>query len=357
MTHRSESPSRSPLLHAARLVVQTGHECRVLVGSDCLPVAPIVSAEMTSRPFYIDTDTASDDAVALVMALRHPDIDVVGIGVVAGNVPLEQAVQNALYTRELCERDDVSVHAGEAAPLSIPLETAQNVHGIDGMGDIGLPLSGRRPDQGHAVDALVRASHDHADELTLVTLGPLTNVASALEADPSLPGRLARVVTMGAVADHIGNVTPVAEFNMWADPHAVDVVLRSDLDVEFVGWDVSRRHAVIEPDLAAELRSIGTPIAEFCIDIQRVVAGFCATDTKLSGFDLPDPIAMACAIDPAVAIETQRLNLRVETESELTRGAIVMDVLGLTDLEPNATVVTSADEQRFLTMLRAALTN
>ena len=310
---------------------------------------------MARRPFWIDTDTASDDAVALVMALRHPDVDVVGIGVVAGNVPLDLAVQNALYTRELCDRGDVPVYAGEAAPLAIDLETAQNVHGGDGMGDIGLPLRGRVPDAGDAVDELLMASREHAGDLTLVTLGPLTNIARALQRDPSLPTRIARTVAMGAVADHVGNVTPVAEFNMWADPHAVDVVLGAGLDVEFVGWDVSRHFAVVEPALADELRATGTPIAEFCIDIQRIVAEFCATETKLAGFDLPDPIAMAYAIDPAVATEVRRLHLAVETGGGLTRGMVVMDLLGLTDAPPNASVVTQADRSRFVEMLRAAL--
>ncbi|MEO6570746.1 MAG: nucleoside hydrolase [Ilumatobacteraceae bacterium] len=310
---------------------------------------------MTRRPFFIDTDTASDDAVALVIAFRHPDVEVVGIGIVAGNVPLQMGVQNALFTRELCGRTDVPVYAGEASPLSIPLETAQNVHGTDGMGDIGLDLTGRTPDDGHAVDALLQASHDHAGELTLVTLGPLTNVARALERDPSLPDRIPRTVVMGAVADHVGNVTPVAEFNMWADPHAVDAVLRSGLAVEFVGWDISRFHAVIEPDAAGVLRALGNPVAEFCMDIQCVVAAFCATQTKLAGFDLPDPIAMAYAIDPAIAVETRRLHLDVETGNGLTRGMVVMDLLEFTGRPANALVVTRADDGRFRRMLHDAL--
>jgi purine nucleosidase len=307
------------------------------------------------RPFFVDTDTASDDAVALVIALRHPDIDVVGIGVVAGNVPLEMAVQNALYTRALVGRSDVPVHAGEAAPLHIPLETAQNVHGGDGMGDIGLELTGRSPDGHDAVGAVLDASRRYDGELTLVTLGPLTNIARAIERDPSLPERVPRTVVMGAVADHVGNVSPVAEFNMWADPHAVEVVLSSGLALEFVGWDISRKHAVVTPELAAELRAVGNPVAEFCIDIQGIVAEFCATQTKLAGFDLPDPIAMAYAIDPTIATHARRLNLRVETESPLTRGMVVMDVLGFTGHEPNALVVTEADNDRFVAMLRAAL--
>ena len=305
------------------------------------------------RPFFVDTDTASDDAVALVMALRHDDVDVVGIGVVAGNVPLPQAVQNALYTTELCGAH-VPVHAGEATPLELPLETAQHVHGRDGMGDIGLDLSGREPSGRHAVDALLAASHEHAGTLTLVTLGPLTNIARALQRDPSLPERIPRCVVMGAVADHVGNTNPVAEFNMWVDPHAVDLVLRSGLALEFVGWDISRHYAVLDPDAAAAVRAIG-PLAEFCIDIQGAVNTFAVHETKLAGFDLPDPIAMAYAIDPAVATETRRLYCAVETVSTVTRGMVVMDLLGLTGRDPNALAVMAADRERFLAMLRAAV--
>lgn len=313
-------------------------------------------AMSATRPFYIDTDTASDDAVALVMALRHEDVEVVGIGVVAGNVPLDQGVQNALYMVELCgATDTVPVYAGCDRPLSLPLSTAQKVHGVDGMGDIGLHLTGRTATPGHAVDALLEAADRYAGTLTLVTLGPLTNVAVALQRDPSLATKIARCVVMGAVADHIGNITPVAEFNMWVDPHAVDVVLASGMHLEFVGWDISRHYAVIEPGLAADLRGIGTTLAEVCMDIQVCVSAFCETETKLAGFDLPDPIAMAYALDPSVATETRRLHLEVETESELTRGMVVMDVLGLEHAAPNAVVVTAADHDRFVAMLRASL--
>jgi purine nucleosidase len=308
------------------------------------------------RPFFIDTDTASDDAVALVMALRHTDVEVVGIGVVAGNVPRDQGVQNALYMVELCDMiGEVPVYAGCDRPLVYPLSTAQKVHGFDGMGDIGLDLAGRVPTPGHAVDALLEAADRYAGSLTLVTLGPLTNVAVALQRDPSLAGKIARCVVMGAVADHIGNITPVAEFNMWVDPQAVEVVLASGLPLEFVGWDISRHHAVIEPDLAADLRSLGTRLAEVCIDIQVCVSAFCDTETKLAGFDLPDPIAMAYALDPSVATQIRSLHLAVETASDLTRGMVVMDVLGLGHHTPNALVVTEADHQRFVDMLRGAL--
>lgn len=304
---------------------------------------------------FIDTDTASDDAVALAIAFRASEIDVVGVSIVAGNVPLDMAVQNALYTREMCGRDDVPVYVGADRPLVLPLGTAQNVHGRDGMGDIGLDLNGRVPNPGHGVDALIAASHEYAGDLELVTLGPLTNLALALRRDPGLVNRLKRVVIMGAVADHIGNVTPVAEFNMWVDPHAVHAVLTSGLTLEFVGWDISRRDAVVLPDEADRLRAIGTPLAKFCVDIQATVAQFCATETKLAGFDLPDPITMAYAIDGSIALETRELSLRCEVESELTRGMVVMDVLGFTRAAPNATVVMRADHGRFMERLEATL--
>ena len=307
------------------------------------------------RPFFIDTDTASDDAVALVIALRHPDIDVVGIGVVAGNVPLQYGLQNALYTRELCGREDVPVYGGAYGPLVLPLGTAQEVHGEDGMGDIGLHLRDREPHPMHAADALIAASHRYAGELTLVTLGPLTNLALALHDDPSLANRLHRVVVMGAVADHVGNMNPVAEYNMWADPHAVAFVLDAGLPIEFVGWDISRHYAVIEHDLAEELRAV-SPVGEFCVAINKTVAEFCATETKLPGFDLPDPIAMAYAIDPSIATETRRLHLAVETESELTRGMVVMDLLAFTGERPERAGRHEADRDRFVAMLLAAVT-
>ncbi len=188
-----------------------------------------------------------------------------------------------------------------------------------------------------------------------MTLGPLTNIAVALQRDPTLPERIARCVVMGAVADHVGNTNPVAEFNMWVDPHAVDVVLRSGLAIEFVGWDISRHYAVLDPTDAAAVRAIGTPLAEFCIDIQGVVNEFALHETKLAGFDLPDPIAMAYAIDPTVATETRRLHCEIETTSAITRGMVVMDLLGLTGREPNALVVIAADRERFLAMLRDAV--
>ena len=306
------------------------------------------------RTFWIDTDTASDDAVALIMAFMNPDIEVVGLSIVAGNVPLDMGVQNALYTAELCAAT-APIYVGAAKPLSRELGTAQFVHGEDGMGDICLPLSGRTPTSGNAVDKLIEAIHLHADHIELVTLGPLTNIALALQQDPSIARSVKRCVVMGAVADHIGNVTQVAEFNMWVDPEAVDVVLRSGMHLEFVGWDISRTEAVVTPQESAMIRSLGTERANFSVDIQRVLEKFCAEETHLNGFDLPDPIAMAYAIDTSIATEVHHWYLASETNSELTRGMVVMDTLGVMHQEPNAFVVTRASHEKFMSMLVDAL--
>lgn len=305
------------------------------------------------RRFLIDTDTASDDAVALVMALNHPDVRIEAITVVAGNVPLKQGVQNALYTVERCGKQ-VPVYEGLEKPLLRPLETAQYVHGQDGMGDIGLPLSGRRPADGHAVNVITDTIRRFVGEITLVTLGPLTNVAVALLRDPSTASKVEKCVIMGGIGFGHGNVVPAAEYNVWVDPEAAKIVFESDLPIVMVGWDVSQRFATFNDEEAEKIRSV-SPLGQFCVDIQRCLREFGMNELKLVGFDLPDPIAMAVALDPEVATVTKRLHVAVETRSELTRGATVVDHLGITGQEPNAEVVLEASRERFLRVLYDAV--
>ncbi|MCK4598436.1 nucleoside hydrolase [Candidatus Bipolaricaulota bacterium] len=305
------------------------------------------------RRFLIDTDTASDDAVALVMALNHPDVRIEAITVVAGNVSLKQGVQNALYTVERCGKQ-VPVYEGLEKPLLRPLKTAQYVHGQDGMGDIDLPLSGRRPADGHAVNVIIDTIRRLVGEITLVTLGPLTNVAVALLRDPSTASKVEKCVIMGGIGFGHGNVVLAAEYNVWVDPEAAKIVFESDLPIVMVGWDVSQRFATFNDEEAEKIRSV-SPLGQFCVDIQRCLREFGMNELKLVGFDLPDPIAMAVALDPKVATVTKRLHVAVETRSELTRGATVVDHLGITGQEPNAEVVLEASRERFLRVLYDAV--
>ncbi len=305
------------------------------------------------RHLLIDTDTASDDAVALVMALRRPDVRIEAITVVAGNVPVDQGVQNALYTVELCGRQ-VEVFSGAGRPILRPLDTAQEVHGGDGMGDIGLELSGRTPESGHAVDVLVDRIRARPGELTLVCLGPLTNVAMALHKDPLIASKVADCVIMGGTGKGPGNVTPVAEYNIWADPEAAKVVFQSGMPLTLVGWDISCASAVIDAEAEAELRAQGTELAHFAVDIQGVLTDFAHSVTQLAGFDLPDPIAMAVAIAPEIA-ETEAVHTAVVTGDGLARGQTIFDWLGVTGQEPNVRVVRHVPRQVFLKMLHDAL--
>ena len=305
------------------------------------------------RNFIIDTDTASDDAVALVMALRQPDIDVKAITVVAGNVPLSQGLQNALYTAELCCAS-VPVYAGCAKPLLRDLETAEVVHGDDGMGDIGLPLGGRQPAPGHAADVLRQAVNANAGDITLVTLGPLTNVALALLREPELASRVSRCVIMGGIGAGHGNVTPTAEFNIWVDPEAAKIVYESGMDITMVGWDISWQFVTFDADQADEIRGIGTPLAEFVIDIQKTLTEFSMRENALAGFDLPDPIAMAAAIDPSIC-QYERFRVDVTTGDGLARGITVVDRLGVTGREPNVDVAVSADRAAFVELLQRSV--
>jgi purine nucleosidase len=306
------------------------------------------------RKFLIDTDTASDDAVALVMALRDPGVDVLAITVVAGNVGLDQAVQNALYTAELVGAD-VPVYAGAASPLIQPLHTAQVVHGQDGMGDIGLPVRGRTPAPGHAVDRLAELIEAHEPgELTLVTIGPLTNIALLFARHPEYATRLREVVVMGGTADGLGNVTASAEFNIWVDPEAAAIVYAAGARLVQVGWDISRRFAVFDAEQAADLRSVGR-LGAFAVDIQAVLTAFALSGTHLPGFDLPDPIAMAVALDPTIATDMPFLNVVVETRGEFTRGATVVDHTGHTGRPANTHVVREASRERFVALLKDRL--
>jgi purine nucleosidase len=302
---------------------------------------------------WIDTDTASDDVVALILALKHPDIEVVGISVVAGNVPLDMAVQNALITVERCGAK-VPVHAGAAAPLCRPLQSAQAVHGNDGMGDIGLDLHGRVPASHDGIGAMLDVFRAAPGMIELVTLGPLTNLAVALRSEPEFAKWAKRCVCMAGTGVLPGNMTPLSEFNVWADPEAAHVVFESGLLVEMVGWDVSWQDAVITDDFAAELRAI-SPLGEFAVDIQRGVREFCHAVTQIAGFDFPDPIAMCVAIDDAVVTREEKRYVEVVLGEGHARGQTMVDWLGVTRKPANTRVVLRADQAKFHAMLRAAL--
>jgi purine nucleosidase len=287
-------------------------------------------------PFLIDTDTASDDAVALIMALRSPQVEVLAITTVAGNVDVHQASRNALYTAELCD-SRVPVFMGAEKPLKRAHVGAEWFHGRDGLGDRGYAPPKRTIEKQNAVDAIIETIESHPG-LVMVTLGPLTNIALALQKEPNIAAKVSRCVVMGGAPCCEGNVTPAAEYNIWCDPEAARIVVRSGLPIEVVGWHLCRGEALLNASDIQEVLDLGTPVAEFAIECNSVAQEAILKQTGEHGISLPDPVAMAVAIDPSIVTSESAHFLEVETQSELTRGMTVVDRLNVAADERNREV-------------------
>ncbi|MFM8993627.1 MAG: nucleoside hydrolase, partial [Actinomycetota bacterium] len=215
-------------------------------------------------------------------------------------------------------------------------------------------LRGRVPTSHDGIAAMIEAFRSNPGQIELVTLGPLTNVAVAVRSEANFVSWVKRCVCMAGTGVLPGNVTPLSEFNVWADPEAAHVVYNSGLHIEMVGWDVSWQDAVIMDDFAAELRALSA-LGEFAIDIQRHVREFCHSVTKIKGFDFPDPIAMCVAIDDSIVTKEETRYVDVILGENDARGQTMVDWLGVTKKPANARVVLRADQAKFKDMLRAAL--
>lgn len=318
------------------------------------------------RTFLIDTDTASDDAVALIMALRAPDVHVAAITVVAGNVDVRQATRNALYTAELCG-SDVPVYSGADNPLTRPYQNATWFHGRDGLGDHNYPAPKKATEKTHAVDAIIETIEANPG-LTLVTLGPLTNVALALAKSPALANKVERCVIMGGNPCCEGNVTPAAEYNIWVDPEAARMVLRSGLPVELIGWHLCRREAVLNDKDIKHILGFKTKLADFAIECNSYALKAHKTQTGEDGISLPDPVTMSVALDPTIGTDWSEHYVEVETQSEIARGMTIVDRLNVADDDRNretwkdamsrgkkAKVCWTIDNQRWKDALYASL--
>jgi purine nucleosidase len=289
------------------------------------------------RTFLIDTDTASDDAVALIMALRAPEVRVAAITTVAGNVPVEQSTRNALYTVELCAeglREKVPVYAGAAKPLLRTYQNATWFHGRDGLGDHNYPAARQAPEATDAVDAII-ATVEANPGIVLVTLGPLTNIALALAKRPAIAQLVSRCVIMGGAPCCEGNITPAAEYNIYVDPEAARMVVRSGLPIELVGWHLCRGGAILDDKDIARILGFNTPRAKFAIECNSHARHALKVQTGEDGICLPDPVAMALALDPTISSDFGDHYVDVETDSELTRGMTVVDRLNVADDDRN----------------------
>ena len=284
--------------------------------------------------YFIDTDTASDDAVALLMALEWHDVEVLGISVVSGNMSVKQGSINARYTVELCKKE-VPVYVGADAPLVKKREHADWFHGPDGMGNMNYPAPKLQETNEDFIEVLNNHINQHPNEITLVTLGPLTNVANFIKKYPDSFLKLKNIVIMGGASNTVGNVTPAAEYNIWCDPEAADIVFKSKHhDIAMVGWELCRGEANLTEEEMELAYSFKTEKADFTIDCNKHALDSSQNWLGDPGLGLPDPVAMAVALNPAVTTKVSRHNVQVVIEGP-ARGMTIVDQLHVGESEPH----------------------
>jgi inosine-uridine nucleoside N-ribohydrolase len=303
-------------------------------------------------PLLVDCDPGQDDAIALLLALASPEIDVLGVTTVAGNQTIEKVTMNALRVLELAGRNDVAVAAGADQPLVGELVVAADAHGETGLDGPDLPQPTGSPVEQHAVEFLAERLLASERPVTLVPLGPLTNVALLLAERPEAAERIERIVLMGgAIAE--GNMTPSAEFNIWIDPEAAADVFASGLDVTMVGLDVTNR-AVLTPDDADRLRPQG-PIGHAVAEMLDFYGAFYREAYDHGGCPVHDALAMAHVIRPGL-VRTEERHVEVDVSSGICRGRTVVDMRRRTTLpEPNARVAVDVDVPGFVSLLHERL--
>ena len=297
-----------------------------------------------SVPIVIDCDPGHDDAMAIMLALASPEVELRGITTVAGNQTLDKTTRNALKVLELVGRTDVPVAAGADRPLRRTLRTAANVHGESGLDGPDLPEPTVTPVDAQASDLLAELIEPG---VVLVPTGPLTNVAQLLERHPDVTQRLERIVWMGgAIAE--GNVTPAAEFNAYVDPEAAQIVFASGVPVTMIGLDVTHK-ALFTGDHAERLRSAGA-VGRAVAELADFFLRFHRQRYRFDGAPIHDAMAVAHVIDPTL-VETVNCNVAIETASEYCDGRTVVDRWLVTDRPRNAHVGIDVDAGRFLELL------
>ncbi|TNF18811.1 MAG: nucleoside hydrolase [Rhodobacteraceae bacterium] len=310
---------------------------------------------MAARRIIIDTDPGQDDAVAILLALASPEeIEVLGITAVAGNVPLALTARNARIVCELAGRPDMRVFAGCDRPLKRPLVTAEHVHGKTGLDGPVLPDPQMPLQEGHAVDFLIDTLRaEPAGTVTLCPLGPLTNIATAFERAPDIKERVQQIVLMGGAYFEVGNITPAAEFNIYVDPHAADIVFKSGVPLVVMPLDVTHK-ALVTPPRNDAFRALGTPVGDAVAEMTDFFERFDKEKYGSSGAPLHDPCVTAYLIRPEL-FRGRHINVEIETTSDLTLGMTVADWWGVTDRAANALFVGDLDADGFFALLTERL--
>ena len=306
---------------------------------------------MPARKIIIDTDPGQDDAVAILLALGSPkEIDVLGITAVAGNVPLELTQKNARMICELAGRPDIPVFAGSKNPLAKRLVTAEHVHGKTGLDGPTLPDPTMPLQEKHAVDFIIETLRAQpAGAVTLCPLGPLTNIASAFNQAPDIIEKVQEIVLMGGAYFEVGNITPAAEFNIYVDPEAAEIVFKAGAPITVMPLDVTHKALVTKARNDA-FRDLGTPVGIAVAEMTDFFERYDKEKYGSEGAPLHDPTVIAYLIKPKL-FTGRFINVEIETKSVLTRGMTVADWWRVTDREPNAMFMGDIDADGFFTLL------
>lgn len=296
----------------------------------------------------IDTDTAGDDCIALMMGLLHPNAELAGITMVAGNLPFEEQVRNALLTIDTVGRaGEVPVFGGARRPLTAEW-VASAAHG-DGKGGVEAPAPKQKMESEPAVSALLRMVEE--GETSIVAIGPLTNIASACLMDPSFPEKVDRLFVMGGTYLGRGNITPAAEYNFFVDPEAAQIVMKAGFDLTLVTWTATLEYAVLTLEEGGSVVTPGVAASDFFEAINRPNAEYNATK-RIFGSTHPDTLAVLTLLVPELVADAVAADIDVETGGRISRGACVVDVLADS---PSGTVITEIDRTRFIAELSAVL--
>jgi purine nucleosidase len=301
----------------------------------------------------IDTDPGVDDAHAILLALAHPGTRVEAITTVNGNVGVEQTTANALKILDAAGRD-VPVYRGCDRPLISRMPSAAHVHGEDGLGDCGIPVSSRRIEAEHAVQALVRLANENPGEFTLAAIGPLTNLAAALCLDPELPGKIKRLMVMGGAVYARGNTGVTTEFNIHTDPEAAAMVFGSWPMLTLLSWETTLEH-VLSREVLERFFSLGTPRAKFFHDTNQKILAFIRERLGQDMLFAPDALALAAAVEPGIVTRAETHYVSIELHGSQTRGQTVVDWNGLSGRAPNTEIILQLDQLRFNQLLEDGL--
>ncbi len=305
-------------------------------------------------PLVLDTDTAQDDCVALLVGLLDPRADPLAVTMVAGNVDFDQQVRNAFLTLDVAGHlDEVPVHLGCHRPMVRPWVSAENVHG-DGAGGMEMDMSGCAPEAEHAVDTLIRLAAERPGELSVVAIGPLTNIATAVLKDPGFARNVANLYIMGGSNNGRGNITAAAEFNFYVDPEAAKTVFAAGFTITVVPWDpLTLRQAVFDEPALDDIAALDTPLSRF---FTRACAATLEFDRSvgIDGTTHPDSLTAALLLHPELVRRSSPYHVDVETAGELTRGYAAMS-WGVHGLEPNATVIEEIDAAAFFAYIKDLL--